>query len=372
MSARLQVPAAALNPPLRLASAPPRIAFVGLGWIGRKRLDALAAPSNVGSAARNEGGDLRDVEKAVRGGADVPRVEVAALVDSDPARLESASLSYPQASTAATIEAVLDADLDAVVIATPNGLHARQAIACLERGLAVFCQKPLATTLTDVQRVVTSARNADRLLGIDFCYRHITGMHELRRRVMSGAIGDILAVDLFFHNAYGPDKSWCQDRLLAGGGCLLDLGVHLLDLALWVQGMPPTERVRSRLFSHGEPVQGDALEDLAYAEFIQANGAIMRLACSWYAQIGRPAQIQMELSGTRGGARWSNVEGSFYDFDVEIFQGTTSERLGTSRDDWGTRALGAWLKRLQVSNPFDAEAEDIVRSAALIEEVYRA
>ncbi|HEY0681356.1 MAG TPA: Gfo/Idh/MocA family oxidoreductase [Steroidobacter sp.] len=339
MSARLET----------LVDAPPRVAFVGLGWIGRKRLDALSLRTDI-------------------------RAEVAALVDSDATRLQAAALAHPQAIASPTIEAALDEDIDAVVIATPNGLHARQAVACLERGAAVFCQKPLATTLADVQRVIAAARAADRLLGIDFCYRHVSGMHELRQRVMSGAIGDIVAVDLCFHNAYGPDKAWCQDRFLAGGGCLLDLGVHLLDLALWVQGMPPTERVRSRLFAQGEPVQGcnGALEDLAYAEFIQANGAIVRLACSWYAQIGQPAQIQMTLTGTRGGASWSNVGGSFYDFDTQIFRGTDCEKLGMSRDDWGSRALCAWLAQLQVSNRFDPEAEHIVRSAALIDEVYAA
>jgi predicted dehydrogenase len=335
------------SPPL--LDAPPRVGFIGLGWIGRKRLDALA----------------------MLGGAEI---EVAALMDSDPARCQAAAVTHPQAAAVATMEALLDRELDAVVIATPNGLHARQAIACLERGLAVFCQKPLATTLMDAERVVAAARDCDRLLGIDFCYRHIDGMHELRRRVMAGDIGEIVAIDVTFHNAYGPDKSWCQDRQLAGGGCLLDLGVHLLDLALWVQGMPPTERVRSRLFSHGEPVQGrdGGLEDLAYAEFIQANGAIMRLACSWHAHLGRPAHIQMALAGTRGGALWSNVDGSFYDFDVDLFHGTSVERLGASRDDWGARALRAWLDQLRVSNRFDSSAEQIIRSAALIEEVYRA
>jgi predicted dehydrogenase len=240
--------------------------------------------------------------------------------------------------------------------------------------LPVFCQKPLATTLFDVRRVLAAARAADRLLGIDFCYRHITGMSELRRRLMAGAIGEIIAIDLVFNNAYGPDKSWCQNRALAGGGCLLDLGVHLLDLAAWVQGGPPIERVRSRLFAHGQPVQGSGgeLEDLAYAEFIQANGAIVRLCCSWHAHIGQPAQIQMEITGTRGGAMWCNVNGSFYDFDVHWFQGDSRERLGASRDDWGTRALRAWLQQLSMSNRFDPEAEIIAGSAALIEEVYRA
>ncbi len=348
MSAHLETPARIINAVARLAVSSPRVGFVGLGWIGRKRLDALVAGSE--------------------------DIEVAALVDSEAGRLQAAAREHPQAALHATVEDMLDEDIDAVVIATPNGLHAQQAIACLERGLPVFCQKPLATSLADVRRVIAAARAADRLLGIDFCYRHISGMPELRERVLAGAIGDIVAVDLCFHNAYGPDKSWCQDRTLAGGGCLLDLGVHLLDLSLWVQGMPPIERVRSRLFAQGQPVQGrdGPLEDLACAEFIQANGAMVRLACSWHAQIGRPAQIHMSLTGTRGGALWSNVAGSFYDFDTQLFHGTNCETLGTSRDDWGSRALCAWLARLRESNRFDAEVEHIIRSAALIDEVYAA
>jgi predicted dehydrogenase len=329
------------------AQTRPRLGFIGLGWIGRKRLDALDAES----------------------------IEVAALVESDATRLSSAAEAFPGAIATQDLEAILDADLDGVVIATPNGLHAQQAIACLERGIPVFCQKPLATNLADVERVVAAARSADRLLGIDFCYRHVGGMHELRRRLQAGEIGDVLAVDLTFHNAYGPDKSWCQVRRLAGGGCLMDLGVHLLDLSLWLQGMPPTERVRSRLFAQGAPVQaGDAVEDLAFAEFIQANGAIVRLACSWHAHIGQGAIIQIAIAGTRGGALWSNIDGSFYDFRLDLIHGTNRERLDgrDDSDDWGPRALQAWIEQLRTSNRFDPEADDIIRSAALIEEVYRA
>jgi predicted dehydrogenase len=342
VSAQLDLP-----PRIVPARHRPRLGFIGLGWIGRKRLDALDAAS----------------------------IEVAALAESDAERLNSASNAFPDAIATPNIEALLDADLDGVVIATPNGLHAQQAIACLERGIPVFCQKPLATHLADVERVVAAARSADRLLGIDFCYRHVSGMRELRRRLLGGEIGDVVAVDLTFHNAYGPDKSWCQDRRLAGGGCLMDLGVHLLDLSLWLQGMPPTERVRSRLFAQGVPVQADeAVEDLAFAEFIQANGAIVRLACSWHAHIGQGAIIQIAIAGTRGGAHWTNIDGSFYDFKLDLIHGTNRERLSgrDSSDDWGPQALQAWIEQLRVSNRFDPEADDIIRSAALIEEVYRA
>ncbi len=323
----------------------PRVGFVGLGWIGRKRLDAVAAD-----------------------------IEVAALADSDPGRLQAASAAYSDAAASEDFEQMLSEDLDAIVIATPNGLHAAQAIASLEREIAVFCQKPIATTLRDVEAIVDSARRNDRALGVDFCYRHVAGMHELRRRLLDGAIGEVVGIDLTFHNAYGPDKSWCQNYPLAGGGCLMDLGVHLIDLALWLQDMPPMERVRSRMFTRGAPVQGrgDALEDLAYAEFIQANGAMVRLACSWHAHIGRPAIIEVALTGTRGGAMLTNVDGSFYDFDLQLFRGTNCERLGSYPDDWGPRSLRQWLAQLQVDAGFDAAAANYIRSAALIEEVYRA
>lgn len=347
MNAQLELSRAAAQTPGLEAQRRPRLGFIGLGWIGRKRLDALAPES----------------------------IEVAALMDSDPGRLHSASQAHPDAAATQSVESMFDAGLDGVVIATPNGLHAEQAIACLARGIPVFCQKPLATNLADVERVVAAARDADRLLGIDFCYRHVSGMPELRRRLRAGEIGDVVAVDLTFHNAYGPDKSWCQDRRLAGGGCLMDLGVHLLDLSLWLQGMPPTERVRSRLFAQGSPVQaGDSVEDLAFAEFIQANGAIVRLACSWHAHIGQGAIIQVAIAGTRGGAQWTNIDGSFYDFQLDLIHGTNRERLSSSgeSDDWGPRALQSWIEQLRISNHFDPEANDIIRSAALIEEVYRA
>ena len=350
MSAQIETKLDA-KPAIRLASSRavhrvlrrPRVGFVGLGWIGRKRLDALA-----------------------------DEIEVAALVDNDTHRLNAASTSYPDAIATKDLERMLGEDLDGVVIATPNGLHAAQAAACLDRGIAVFCQKPLATTLRDVGAIIDSAQRSDRLLGVDFCYRHVDGMQELRRRVLSGAIGQIVGIDLTFHNAYGPDKTWCQNRALAGGGCLMDLGVHLLDLALWLQGMPCMERVRSRIFAQGAPVNGDAIEDLAYAEFIQANGAMVRLACSWHAHIGQPAIIQVALTGTRGGALWNNVAGSFYDFELRMFRGTECERLDSYPDEWGPRALRQWLHQLQIDASFDAAAADYIRSAALIEEVYRA
>jgi predicted dehydrogenase len=335
------------RPKLDPLARTPRLGFIGLGWIGRKRLDAIAAAGVM---------------------------EVAALADADDARVADAQLTYNKAQRCTTVDHVLDQDLDGVVIATPNGSHAELALACLHRGLPVFCQKPLATTAADTQRVIEAALDADRLLATDYSYRHVQGMSRLRELIRSGELGEVLSIDLVFHNAYGPSKQWCHDRKQAGGGCLLDLGVHLVDLALWLQNSPQMRVVSSRLFAQGQRRQStsDAIEDLAYVELEQDNGAIVRIASSWHANIGCDAIIRADLHAQRGGASWYNVNHSFVDFNIDVFRGTQRECIGQSRDDWGPGALLHWIEQLRRDPAFDASAWDILSGARLLEEAYNA
>jgi len=331
-----------------------RLGFLGLGWIGRTRLDAICACA--GEA-----------------------LSVAVVADADAQRRRAAAEAYPGAVAVASLEEMLERQIDGVVIATPNAGHAAQAIACLASGVPVFCQKPLATNAADAARVIAAARSTDRLLGIDWCYRYVDGMPELRQRIRAGELGEITAIDLAFHNAYGPDKAWCHDRRLAGGGCLLDLGVHLIDLASWLQEAPRMRLVSSALYAGGLPLHGTAptavdvpVEDLAYAELRQESGAIVRLACSWHAHAGCDALIEARIFGTRGGAAWRNVAGSFYDFHVDVFHGAARERIGTCPDEWGPRALHEWLQRLRHDPSFDPAIASTCRDAELIDEMYRA
>ncbi len=321
----------------------PRLGFVGLGWIGRRRLDAIAGREDV---------------------------RVAALFDADTERLESSAAQYKDAIAHERIDTLLEQELDGIVIATPNAMHANQAVACLTRGVPVFCQKPLATDAGDTARVIEAARQADRLLAVDYSYRHVRGMAELRERIAAGDLGAILAIDLEFHNAYAPNKQWCFDRAHSGGGCLLDLGIHLIDLALWLQHAPPTRVTRKRLFAQGRPATRESVEDLAFIELEQEGGGLVRIACSWNAQIGCDAQIGMQLHGTRGGAAWRNIDGSFLNFHLWHCRGNQRELLGASYDDWGTGALSAWIDRLNVDCSFDPSAFDILAGARLIDEAY--
>ena len=321
----------------------PRVGFLGVGWIGRHRMEAM-----------------------VKTGA----IEVAGIADASPEMAGQAAEIAPRAELVRTLDDLLALDLDGVVIATPSALHAEQSIEALERGAAVFCQKPLGRTAVEARAVVDAARTADKLLAVDFCYRFTQGMRRIRELVQTGELGRVYAVDLVFHNAYGPDKAWFYDPALSGGGCVMDLGVHLVDLALWTLDYPEVGEVSAQLLSAGGPLREGSVEDYAVASLSLKNRVAVRFACSWRLQAGCNAIISAAFYGSEGGAALRNVDGSFYDFTSERYRGTSSEILTLPPDDWGGRAAADWAMRLSAGVRFDPEAERLVQGSEVLDRVY--
>jgi predicted dehydrogenase len=294
------------------------------------------------------------------------------VADPTPQSLEAAQQAVPGCQRADSFEELLARPLDGIVIATPSAVHAEQAVAALERGLAVFCQKPLGRDAGEVRRVVDAARANDRLLGVDLSYRFTEGMRQLRERIRAGELGDVFSLNLVFHNAYGPDKGWFYDPKLAGGGCVMDLGIHLVDLALWVLDFPAVRRVDSHLYAGGLPLASrqTQVEDYAVAQLELEGGASVQLACSWKVSAGCDAVIEASFYGTKGGACFRNVNGSFYDFTADLFHGTARQRLAEPPDAWGGRAAVDWATRLAAGERFDPECERLVEVADALDRIY--
>ncbi|MFL5477333.1 MAG: Gfo/Idh/MocA family protein [Gemmatimonadales bacterium] len=322
----------------------PRLGFLGVGWIGRNRLEAVAR-SHV--------------------------AEIVAVADASPENAKAATSLGP-CRIVESLEELLELNLDGLVIATPSALHAEQACTALERGVAVFCQKPLGRTAAETLEVVHTARRENRLLGVDLSYRFVEGARRIRQLVQAGELGPVYAADLTFHNAYGPDKPWFYDPGLSGGGCVIDLGIHLVDLALWVLEGASVTSVTSHLFAQGKPLtgRGGEVEDFALAELEMSSGAVVRLACSWNLPAGSDAVIQTTFFGDAGGATLSNVNGSFYDFAAERFRGTARERLCSPPDEWGGRAIVDWATRLSAGAGYDPSAERLVEVARVLDAIY--
>lgn len=325
----------------------PRIGFLGVGWIGLNRLEAIAQSA---------------------------LAEIAAVCEPSIEALQRAQAVAPSAQPAACLEELLAAGLDALVIATPSAQHAQQCTDALRRGLAVFCQKPLARNASETGIVVETAKRADRLLSVDLSYRFTAAMQAVHSLVSSGELGEIYAANLVFHNAYGPDKPWFYDRALSGGGCVIDLGIHLVDAALWMLGFPKVTGVSSRLYSQGQRVSAPlrVVEDYGCARLDLATGATVELACSWRLSAGQDCVIAAEFYGSKGGAAFRNVNGSFYDFIAERYEGTTRIRLASPPDPWSGRAAVAWVSRLQCENRFDPGNRELVQVAEVLDAIYDA
>lgn len=323
----------------------PRLAFVGVGWIGFNRMKALADSGNA---------------------------EIRAIVEPQEGLARRAQQLAPDAEILGDFTEAIESDVDGIVIATPSAFHAEQATLALREGLAVFCQKPLGRNHTETQRAIDAARASDRLLKVDLCYRFVAAAARIRELIQHGSLGDVFALDLAFHNAYGPDKAWFYDPNLSGGGCLIDLGIHLVDLALWLLDFPAVENVSGTLFTNGRKfVRGNAeVEDFATATIRLAPHVDVNVACSWRAHAGQDAVIEAAVYGTKGGARLRNVNGSFYDFAAEQYTGTSRQVLIESPDCWGGRAALDWLARLTRGNRFDPDIENLGIVASVLDRIY--
>jgi predicted dehydrogenase len=329
--------------PLPIATQP-RLGFIGTGWIGRLRMDALLQ-------------------------ADI--AEFCTVYDpSHKAAITAAALS-DGITISRDLDELLDSDIDGVVIATPSALHAEHCLQALAKGKAVFCQKPLARTREETQQVIDAARAENKLLGIDFSYRYLAGMSAARNLVGSGTLGEIYAADLIFHNAYGPDKRWFYDVKSSGGGCVMDLGIHLIDSAMWLLSTDDANTVTSDLFQGGKKLHPpyDAVEDYALVNFMLGK-THTRMSCSWNLHAGRDAMIEIHLHGTQGGLSICNINGSFYDFEIHHFKGTSKQQLAGYPDAWGGRALVEWVKDLERNPAFNPEVEQALRVADVIDRIY--
>ena len=161
-------------------------------------------------------------------------VAVTALADTDAATLAATHTQAPKArATAEYRDVIAMADVDAVIIALPPALHADAAVAALETGKHVYIEKPLAASLADAKRVVATAKDKSLTAMMGFNYRFNPLTQQARAKITARAIGDVVAIRTVFSTSARPLATWKQRRD-SGGGALLDLAVHHIDLVCYL------------------------------------------------------------------------------------------------------------------------------------------
>jgi predicted dehydrogenase len=210
----------------------------------------------------------------------LPEVELVALCDRDAEKAARVAQKFGVPHAYSRFEDLLaDETIDAVDITTPNYLHAPMAVAALESGKHVLCERPLARSGTEAAAMAKAARKADRMLMCALQHRFRPDAQLLRRFVEKGDLGQV------FHAKAGwlrQRTEWDSDEWRAlkresGGGVVLDLGFHMLDLSLWVLGDPQVESVTASVHRSRK----DAVEDSATAFLRLAGGGTLTLELTW-------------------------------------------------------------------------------------------
>ena len=273
-----------------------KVGVVGVGWAGQQHIKAYSARE------------------------DVDLVGIAGLEEDS---REQLAAEFGVAHSVARWEDLLELDgLEAISVAVPTFLHAPIALAALERGLHVLCEKPIALNGDEAQRMVAAARSAGRVLDVAFNHRRRGDVQKLRGLIEDGRLGRPYYTKAWWLRRTGIPTlgSWFTQSSLAGGGPLVDIGVHVLDYALFLLGNPAVKSVSASTYdllgtngfggsreSSKSGANGDAafdVEDLATVFMRLEDGGTLLLEASWAMHRADGDQFGATLYGTEGGAEW--------------------------------------------------------------------
>lgn len=256
-----------------------------------------------------------------------PDVDVVAIADADEQRLDQVGDKFGIATRYISAEKMLEAErLDVVSVCTPNKFHKDLTLKAFAAGCHVLCEKPMAMNAEEGRAMLAAAEKAGKRLMINFSYRFSAASRGLKAQVDSGLFGEFYFGRTVWHRRRGMPGfgGWFGTKALAGGGPLIDLGVHRLDLALWLMGYPKPTWVMGNTY---DPIARELaaksgktfdVEDLAAALIRFDNGATLVLEASWAANIQEAELMETRLLGTRAGLLQKNLNEG-YTFDAHIF-----------------------------------------------------
>ena len=249
----------------------------------------------------------------------LPNVELAAIAGLDTERVVALAARHGVGRTYRDYgELLAQPDIDAVSVCVPNALHAPVTVAALAAGKHVLVEKPLARTPDEGRAMIAAAEAAGKVLMIAFNHRQRSDVQWLKDYVESGALGRIYYAKAYWMRRQGIPGlgSWFVSKAMAGGGPLIDLGVHVLDMAMFLLGEPEPLAVSAATYAEFGPrglkgwgakqstgASGSyEVEDLGTAFVRLAGGTTLLLEASWASHGSAGDDYGVVLYGTEGGA----------------------------------------------------------------------
>ncbi|WP_409303827.1 Gfo/Idh/MocA family protein [Peribacillus sp. SCS-155] len=205
-------------------------------------------------------------------------------------------------------------EVDAVIVSTPNKFHAEIAIAALDKGLHVFCEKPMALTTAECEAMIAAAKRTGKVLSVGYHYRFMKEAQGAKKIIDAGEIGRPLVIRVqALRRRKVPGWGVFTNKELQGGGSLIDYGCHLLDLALWLIGNPEPVEVAGAAYNQLSRIPGQVnmwgsfnhetfnVDDHVTAYLKFASGASLLMETSWSNNISQDVIENISISGDKAG-----------------------------------------------------------------------
>ncbi|MBN2301250.1 MAG: Gfo/Idh/MocA family oxidoreductase [Lentisphaerae bacterium] len=247
-----------------------------------------------------------------------PQAKVVAVADLNRRRAKTIQKKFGIDKTATQWKDIIsDPDIDAVSVALPNMFHAPVAIAALKAGKHVMLDKPFAMNRHEAERIIDAAKEAGKTFMLGMNIRFMENVQRVKALTEKGELGEIYHAKAYYLRQSGAPKfgTWFCNKKLSGGGCMLDIGVHMLDSCLYLMNnWQPVSVFGSTYTKFGNRGIGEGswgmsdkgkqvfdVDDFATALIKFKNGATVQLDASWVLLCETP-KTNIELFGTKGGA----------------------------------------------------------------------
>ena len=248
-----------------------KIALIGTGYIGRVHANAVQ---------------------------NTPGLALNAVVDNQPDRLEAFVDEFKIPHQYSSVEELLKGgELDAMVIGVPNYLHAPFAIAALKAGVPVMVEKPMATNAIEAAEMAEASAKSGAALMVAHCWRFNTEVTWLKQQVQAGRLGKIIRTKGYgVHVHWGPE-GWFTQKKYAGGGALVDMGIHAIDTARFLTGDPQPVSVYARL---GTYYKAYDVDDTGVILITWNNGVTSYIESGWWQPHVDGPEASTQLYGLSG------------------------------------------------------------------------
>ncbi len=297
------------------------------------------------------------------------RVRLLAIADLDVARRTTFSSRYGcERSYADYQDLVADPDIHAVSIALPNFLHAPATIAALEAGKHVLCEKPPATMLAEARAMAAAALRSERLLAYALQRRFNAPTEVLRTRLIERTLGEIYHARAVWTRVWGIAQGidgWFTDPARSGGGALIDIGIHVLDLAWFLMDCPKPVTVSGQVFNRFPALT--KADDSAFALIRFADGRSLQVETSWVLAQERE-HMAIHLYGTEGGAKLGEHTLELFSMGAEG-RVCSSPALGESQPF--ALQIHNFVRAIHGEEPLRTPADQGVQLMQMIESIYR-